>query len=156
MRWSDIEEYNGLTGINVTQKKTGVEIWVPFTRELRRDLELGATADVHCLLQGGRPAVDAATSCLFMAQGRDTEPAACATEGGGPRPPRAALTAVVRLRRAGATVPQIADMVGMSELMVARYSRLSSQRENAIAAIHHLDARTKGEHPRPKPLLSTE
>ena len=34
MRWTDIEVYNGLTGINVTQKKTGRQIWVPITQEL--------------------------------------------------------------------------------------------------------------------------
>jgi integrase len=28
MRWSDIEEYEGRPGINVTQKKTGLVIWV--------------------------------------------------------------------------------------------------------------------------------
>ena len=34
MRWSDIEHYEGRAGINVTQMKTGLVIWVPFTREL--------------------------------------------------------------------------------------------------------------------------
>src|SRR5262245_19950219 len=34
MRWTDLEVYNGLTGINVTQKKTGRQIWVPVTQEL--------------------------------------------------------------------------------------------------------------------------
>ena len=48
-------------------------------------------------------------------------------------------TACVRLRRAGATIPQIADMVGMSEDMVARYCRFSVQRENAVAAVTHLE-----------------
>jgi integrase len=48
-------------------------------------------------------------------------------------------TAVVRLRRAGATIPQIGDMVGMSPLMVTRYCRYSIQRENALAAVHVLD-----------------
>src|SRR5262249_10846696 len=36
MRWSDIEEYDGRSGINVTQQKTGLVIWVPFTQELMR------------------------------------------------------------------------------------------------------------------------
>jgi hypothetical protein len=55
--------------------------------------------------------------------------------------------AVVRLRRAGANTGQIADMVGMSEQMVKRYSRFSRQRENALAAVHYLD-RTKPERPK--------
>ena len=37
--------------------------------------------------------------------------------------------AVARLRRWGANTGQIADMVGMSEQMVKRYSRFSRQRE---------------------------
>jgi integrase len=34
MCWTDIEEVNGRPGINVTQQKTGLVIWVPFTQEL--------------------------------------------------------------------------------------------------------------------------
>ena len=44
-------------------------------------------------------------------------------------------TAVVRLSRLGANTRQIAELVGMSEKMVARYCRHSSQQENASAAI---------------------
>jgi hypothetical protein len=33
---------------------------------------------------------------------------------------------------------------------------LSSQRENAIAAVHHLDTRTKDEQPKREPKISTE
>jgi hypothetical protein len=39
-------------------------------------------------------------------------------------------------------------MVGMSENMVNRYCRYSVQRENALAAVHYLDARTKPERPK--------
>ena len=63
-------------------------------------------------------------------------------------------TAVVRLRRAGATIPQIADMVGMSAPMVARYCRFSVQRENALAAVHYLD-KNKPERKKTDPDLST-
>jgi hypothetical protein len=48
-------------------------------------------------------------------------------------------TAVARLRRAGATVPEISSMVGMSLLMIERYCRLCVQRENALAAVNRLD-----------------
>ena len=48
-------------------------------------------------------------------------------------------TAVVRARKAGASVLQIASMFGMSEPMVARYSRLAEQEEMALAAVHYLD-----------------
>jgi hypothetical protein len=39
----------------------------------------------------------------------------------------------------GATELQIASMFGMSEPMVARYSRLADQTEMALAAVHVLD-----------------
>jgi hypothetical protein len=48
-------------------------------------------------------------------------------------------TAVVRLRRAGAEPTQIADCIGMSLQMVQHYCRLSYQRDNALAAVVHLD-----------------
>jgi hypothetical protein len=48
-------------------------------------------------------------------------------------------TACVRLLRAGANTRQIADMVGMSEPIVGRYCRFSVQKENASAAVLHLD-----------------
>jgi DNA-binding CsgD family transcriptional regulator len=46
--------------------------------------------------------------------------------------------ACVRLRRAGCTAMQIADMIGMSVPMVERYCRLSVQRENAVSAVVQL------------------
>jgi hypothetical protein len=58
MRWTDIEDYKGRSGINVVQVKTGKEIWVPITHELaasrgraRRSLGHGswsATAILPC------------------------------------------------------------------------------------------------------------
>jgi hypothetical protein len=48
-------------------------------------------------------------------------------------------TAVVRARRAGATVLEIASMFGMTEPTVARYSRLADQRDMALGAVHHLN-----------------
>jgi hypothetical protein len=46
--------------------------------------------------------------------------------------------ACVQLRRAGLSGVLISDMVGMSVPMVERYCRFSAQRENATAAIVHL------------------
>jgi hypothetical protein len=52
-------------------------------------------------------------------------------------------TAVVRARRAGATVLEIASMFGMPEPTVARYSRLADQRNMALGAVCHLDRTAK-------------
>jgi hypothetical protein len=34
MGWGDLETVGGRQGINVTQKKTGLQLWVPFTTAL--------------------------------------------------------------------------------------------------------------------------
>jgi len=56
-------------------------------------------------------------------------------------------TAIVRLRKAGASVMNICDMVGLSEPMVARYSRLADKTERALAAVHFME-RTPREQPK--------
>ena len=56
-------------------------------------------------------------------------------------------TAIVRARQRGATVLQISSMFGMSEPMVARYSRLAGQREMAMAAVHLLDGTQRERSP---------
>ena len=47
-------------------------------------------------------------------------------------------TVAFRLSRHGLTDHQIGDIVGMSIAMVGRYTRLSVQRENALAAVVQL------------------
>jgi len=56
-------------------------------------------------------------------------------------------TACVRLLRAGANTRQIADLVGMFEGIVGRYCRFSVQRENASAAVLHLDRTFRERNP---------
>jgi DNA-binding CsgD family transcriptional regulator len=70
---------------------------------------------------------------------RDRNPALAALRAPGLVPHGLRGHACVRLLRAGANTRQIADMVGMSEDMVKRYTRLSAQRENASAAVYHLE-----------------
>jgi integrase len=146
MRWSDIEEVNGRPGINVTQQKTGLVIWVPLTQELMTAVAKWERHPGFILLkEDGHPFTRQQLSDQWLRE-RDTRLALL--------PLCTAVIvlhglrgfAVVRLRRAGANTGQIADMVGMSEVMVKRYSRFSVQRENALAAVHYLD-RTKPERP---------
>ena len=47
--------------------------------------------------------------------------------------------ACIRLYLAGATTREVAQTVGMSEEMVGRYTRLSSQLDEATAAIERLE-----------------
>lgn len=144
MRWSDIETYDGRQGINVIQKKTGLKIWIPFTQDLAAAVETWERRPGFILLkEDGHPFTREQLSNQWLRE-RDTrvdlkEMAAAGLVLHGLR-----ATACVRLRRAGASILQICDMVGLSEGMVTRYCRFSEQRKNALAAVHHLD-KTKTE-----------
>jgi integrase len=145
MRWTDIEEINGRPGINVKQKKTGRELWIPFTQPLIAAIATWERRPGFILLRPtGIPWTRHRLSDAWRLEVRRKpalEPLAGLVIHG------LRATACVRLSRAGATTRQISDMVGMSEGMVARYCRHSSQRENALAAVLHLD-RTPFERPK--------
>jgi len=147
MRWSDFEEVGGRWGINVTQKKTGLVIWVPFTQELAAAVGRWERRPTFILLkEDGLPFTRQQLSDQWLRE-RDTRPLLAPLKKAGLVLHGLRAFAVVRLRRAGANTGQIADMVGMSEVMVKRYSRFSRQRENALAAVHFLD-RTNPEQPK--------
>lgn len=152
MRWTDIEVYEGRPGINVTQKKTGKKLWVPFTEKLSEVMATWERRPGFVLLKAdGTPFVRKQLTTQWNWERDHNEALAPlrreaiiaivpgATEGLVMHGLRA--TACVRLLRAGANTRQISDMVGMSEQMVRRYTRFSEQRENAIAAVLHLDRR---------------
>lgn len=131
--WSDVEIYQGRPGINLIQQKTGRQLWVPMTQELQAALARWEKRPGPFI---GKQITRNALSVTWVRE-RDRNKTL--------RPLRELTihglraTACVRLRRMGAAVPQIADYVGMSEAMVARYCRLSDQRENALAAVVQLD-----------------
>jgi integrase len=156
MRWSDIEEYEGRPGINVTQKKTGQVIWIPFTQELIKAIATWERRPTFILLkENDQPFTRAQLSDYWLHE-RERTPALAPLKEAGLVLHGLRATAVVRLRRAGATTGQIAGMVGMSENMVNRYCRFSVQRENALAAVHYLDVRTKRERSKPDRLQNGE
>jgi integrase len=147
MRWSDIEEYEGRPGINVVQLKTGLVIWIPFTLQLAAAIATWERRPTFIALkEDGQPWTRQQLSDQWLRE-RNTRPALAPLKEARLRLHGLRATAVVRLRRAGATTGQIADMVGMSELMVNRYCRFSKQRDNALAAVHYLD-RTPVERPK--------
>lgn len=140
MRWSDIEEYDGRPGINVVQRKTGLKIWIPMTRELMAVIPTWERRPGFIALkEDGQPFTRTQLSDQWLKE-RDRSPALASIAEVGLVLHGLRATAVVRLRRAGATTGQIADMVGMSEVMVNHYCRFSNQRANALAAVHYLDA----------------
>jgi integrase len=149
MRWTDLEEVEGRPGINVRQMKTGLEIWVPFTAPLMAAIATWKRQPGFILLKkDGFPWNRHELSNQWL-RARDTQAILAPLKEAGLVLHGLRGTAVVRLRRAGATTSQICDMVGMSPMMVKRYSRFSDQRENALAAVHILD-RTAIEQARSK------
>jgi len=142
MRWSDLEEYEGRLGINVTQIKTAKVLWVPFTAQLAAAVATWERRPGYLALkEDGMPWERTHLSDQWLRE-RNTRPALSPLKEAGCVLHGLRGTACVRLLRAGAHTRQIADMVGMSEMMVKRYTRFSEQRKNALAAVHYLD-RTK-------------
>jgi integrase len=145
MRWGDIEEFRGRPGINVVQVKTKRKLWVPLTSTLQAAMAGWERAPGFILLRAtGAPWTRADLSKAWERERQNNESLASLRAAGlvlhGLR-----AAACVRMSRSGASTRQIADMVGMSEAMVARYCRLSAQQENASAAIVHLEG-TPREH----------
>jgi integrase len=148
MRWADIEEQEGRPGINVRQKKTGLRLWVPFTAQLTAAVDRWSAnrrPPFFLVLKPDGTPYDRNQLSVKWNDERDHNPALAPIKEAGLVLHGLRSTAVVRARKAGATVLQIASMFGMSEPMVARYSRLADQREMALAAVHRLDG-TRVEH----------
>jgi integrase len=142
---TDIETFQGIEGIKVVQKKTRKEVWVPITSTLAAAMATWERRPGPYLVRAdGSPWDRAALSRTWDIERHKNpklEPVKDMVLHG------LRGTACVRLRRNGATPMQIADMVGMSVPMVERYCRFSAQRENAVAAVYHLE-RTLGERKR--------
>jgi hypothetical protein len=141
MRWQDIESYRGRIGINVTQRKTGRILWVPFSDEFQRAIEEWERRPGHILTGAkGKPWGREWMSNAWTDE-RDNNPAL--TEHKEKRLVLHGLRGsfVLRLRRANVDKQLIGAAAGMSAAMVDRYCRLAEQRDDAIAAV---DAAERG------------
>lgn len=138
---TDVEIYEGRPGINVRQRKTGHVIWIPMTQDLMAAIETWERRPGPFIRKDDdQPFTRPQLSNQWLRE-RDTNPDLEPLRAQGLSMHGLRATACVRLRRAGASTGQIADMVGMSEQTVNHYCRLSKQRENALAAVHYLDER---------------
>lgn len=140
----DLEIYRGMAGLNVTQKKTGRQVWVPITSPLAKAMESWERRPGPYLIKPNGSAWTRKQLTDSWSEERDSNPALAPLRSVGADGRPLVLhglrgTACVRLKRSGATPAQIADMVGMSEEMVARYCRFSLQKENAVAAVYNLE-----------------
>lgn len=145
MGWMDIELFQGIEGINVHQKKTGRDVWVPITSTLAAAMRRWEKrAEPFLVRADGRLWTRKALTEAWTYQ-RETNAAFASYRLCGPDLDRPLVLhglrghACVVLVRAGANTRQISDMVGMSEEMVKSYTKLSEQRQNAVAAVIHLE-----------------
>ncbi len=135
---TDIEIYDGLAGFKVIQKKTGREVWVPITDNLAAAMKTWERRPGPFLTREDGRLWKRDDLTMAWTRERDRNDALRPLKVAGLVIHGLRGHACVRLLRAGANTRQISDMVGMSEPMVARYTRLSSQRENASAAVYHM------------------
>lgn len=137
MTWSDLEVYKGREGINVIQKKTGLKIWVPITSALAAAIQTWDRSPGPFLRRPNGTVWSRHDLSNAWAYERERNPELAGLQGLVLHGLRG--HACVRLLRAGANTRQISDMVGMSEPMVSRYTRFSQQRDNATAAVFHME-----------------
>ena len=145
MRLTDIAEHRHpvsghvYPGIHVTQQKTGVRIWVPFTDELAAAIAVWRL-DIRppWLLVTQSDGSPISRLSVEWARERDKNEALAPLKDAGLVLHGLRGTCVVRLRKAGLSALQIGNMIGMSEQMVARYSRLADKIEMSLGAVHQL------------------
>ena len=135
MGWTDIESFKGQDGINVTQYKTGRQVWVPIFEELAAAMPTWEKQPGPFLrrLDGGLWKSKNLTLAWRHEKDRNEQLAEHKSLGLVLHGLRGHCC--VRLSRAGLSDHQISDIVGMSIPMVGRYTRLSAQKENALAAV---------------------
>jgi integrase len=120
MRWSDIETYEGRLGINVIQKKTGLVIWIPFTRELAAAVETWERRPTFLLLkEDNLPFTREQLSNQWLRE-RETRPALAPLQKAGLVLHGLRATACVRLRRAGASKQWSAATAGFQNSATTR------------------------------------
>lgn len=131
MGWTDIDD----GGLSLPQKKTGVRPWCPIFPELEAEMASWDRRPGPFLLQdSGKPYSTNGLWKLFDTFREDH----AILEGAVPHGLRA--VAVIRLRQAGYSIPQISDMVGMSPPMVERYCRHADRKAGGQAVL--LDLKT--------------
>jgi integrase len=111
---TDIHVYKGTAGINVRQQKTGRELWIPLTVPLQNAITTWERRPGPFITHpDGRPMTRKELSNLWTRE-RDNNPALAPLKEAGLHLHGLRGTAVVRLRRNGATESQIGAMIGMS------------------------------------------
>jgi integrase len=137
MQWNQIVD----GGIQVTQQKTGAQIWVPIHAELQKTLDQARNENLNCpVILTSRAGTAYKTDHLKHEFKRTTReaglPEACVFHG-------LRKTTAVLLAEAGCTTEQIKAVTGhRTDQMVAHYTRQASQKILARAAMNKFEAQT--------------
>jgi integrase len=128
--WTDVDD----GGFNIRQAKTGVEVWCPIVSELCAEMATWERRPGPFLLQSsGEPYSRKLFWEHFTAAIENISELAGVTLHG------MRCTAVIRLRHAGLSVPQISDIVGMSLQTVSRYCRFADRKTGGKEALIKLE-----------------
>lgn len=121
-------------GFDLGQKKTGVDVWCPIVSELAAEMAKWEKRPGPFLLrEDGKPYSRKLFWEHFTAAIEGIPELAEVTLHG------MRCTAVIRLRHAGLSVPQISDIVGMSLQTVTRYCRFADRRTGGKEALIKLE-----------------
>lgn len=153
MAWTDIEEYEGIRGINVAQQKTKRRVWIPIMDELAsamaswerspgpflrhpkgRPWKRGELSRSWTDERGGNPAL-----APLRIENLQLEPGVDPGKDKGLVLHGCRGFSCVRFHRKGLNDEQIGNLVGMSPDVVKTYTRFAAQKDNAIAALQNID-----------------
>lgn len=138
MRWSDVEDHDGRKWINVIQQKTGKQLSIPLLFGLDISQWGRRPPFFLVLAPNGNPYSRNRLSHEWALE-RDTNTALVRHKERSLVLHGLRSSTVVRLRMMGFTELEIASLIGMSEAMVARYSRLANQKTMALASVERIE-----------------
>lgn len=139
MGWADIQTLKGRDWIKVRQQKTGREFMIPIIADLAKHMQWWPRQPGPFLRRQDGQLWEREALTHAWAYERRTNPELAEHHIQRLHLHGLRSHACVRLYLAGATTRQVAQTVGMSEEMVGRYTRLSSQLDEASAAIDMLE-----------------
>jgi integrase len=135
MKWSAFRTYQGRAGIDVIQQKTKRALWIPLPAELERAMSTWPKLSPFILTSHKGAPWSRTTLTTEWRRERVRNRALAPLNDRALSLHGLRATAVVRLRRAGASGLLIGDAIGMSPQTVQRYSRRAAQADNALAAL---------------------
>jgi hypothetical protein len=121
-------------GFNLGQTKTGVDVWCPIVSELAAEMKTWEKRPGPFLRRADGKPYSRKLFWEHFTDAIENIPELAGVTLHGMR-----CTAVIRLRHAGLSVPQISDIVGMSMQTVARYCRFADRKSGGKEALIKLE-----------------